>query len=91
MLFLSIIVLLQLKNENSTTCRAIVVFVSSKTKDGHNNIGADLSINVLNDHKPIFSCPVEKGNLSPKKKFAQMNSTKFNKLRIIYTKEKSFR
>ena len=67
MLFHSIIVLLQLKNGNSTTCRALLVFVNSKTKYGHNNIGADLSINVLNDHKPNFTCSAEKGNFSPKK------------------------
>ena len=69
MFFHSIIVLLQIGNENSTTCRALLVFVISKTKNGHNNIGSDLSITVLNDHKPIFSCSAEKGNLSPKNNF----------------------
>ena len=69
MLFHSNIVILQLKNENSTTCRALLVFVNSKTKCEHNKIGSDLSINVLNDHKPIFSCSAEKGNLSPKNNF----------------------
>ena len=69
MLFHSFIVLLQLKNGNSTTCRALLVFVNSKTKYRHNNIGADLSINVLNDHKPNFSCSAEKGNLPPKNSF----------------------
>ena len=69
MLFHSIIVLLQLKNENSTTCRALLVFVKSETKYGHNIIGSDLSINVLNDHKPIFNCSAEKGNLPPKNSF----------------------
>ena len=68
MLFHSIIVLLQLKNEKSTTCRALLVFVNSKTKYEHNNFGSDLSINVLNDLKPNFSCSAEKGTLSPKKK-----------------------
>ena len=69
MLFHPIIVLLQLKNENSITCRALLVFVNSKTNYGHNKIGSDLSINALNDHKPIFSCSAEKGNLSPKNNF----------------------
>ena len=90
MLFHSNIVLVQLKNENSTTCRALLVFVNSKTKYEHNKIGSDLSINVLNDHKPKFSCSAEKGNLSPKNIFAQMHSTKFYKFRIIYTKGKNF-
>ena len=90
MLFHSIIVLLQLKNEKSTTCRALLVFVNSKTKYEHNNFGSDLSINVLNDLKPNFSCSAEKGNLSPKKSFAGLHSTKFYKLRIIYTKGKNF-
>ena len=76
MLFHSNIVLLQLKNEKSTTCHAILVIVNSKTKYEHNKIGFDLSINILNDHKPNFSCSAEKGNLSPKKIFAQMQSTK---------------
>ena len=69
MLFHSNIVLLQLKIENSTTCHALLVFVKSKTKYEHNIIGSDLSINVLNDHEPNFSCSAEKGNFSPKNNF----------------------
>ena len=69
MLIHSIIVFLQLKNEKTTTCRALLVFVKSKTKYEHNKIGSDLSFNVLNDHKPNFSCSAEKGNLSPKNIF----------------------
>ena len=69
MLFHSIDVLLQLKNENSTTCRALLVFVKSKTERNTKNNGSDLSINVLNDQKPNFSCSAEKGNLSPKNIF----------------------
>ena len=69
MLFHSIIVLLQLKNENSTTCQALLVFVNSETKYEHNIFGSDLSINVLSDQKPNFSCSAEKGNLSPKINF----------------------
>ena len=69
MLFHSIIVLLQLKNENSTTCQALLVFVNSETKYEHNIFGSDLSINVLSDQKPNFSCSAEKGHLSPKINF----------------------
>ena len=69
MLFHSIIVLLQLKNENSTTCHALLVFVNSETKYEHNIFGSDLSINVLSDQKPNFRCSAEKGNLSPKINF----------------------
>ena len=69
MLFHSNIVLQKLKNENSLTCRALLVFVKSKTKCEHNKLGSDLSINVLNDHKPNFSCSAEKGNLSPEINF----------------------
>ena len=69
MLFHSLIVPLQTKNENSTTCRALLVFVNSKTKYEHKSIGSDLSINVLNDRKPNFSCSAEKGTSLPKKYF----------------------
>ena len=69
MLFHSIDVLLQLKNENSTSCLALLVFVKSKTERNTKNNGSDLSINVLNDQKPNFSCSAEKGNLSPKINF----------------------
>ena len=80
------------ERELCTICRALLGFVNSLTKYEHNIIGSDLSINVSSDHKPISSCPVEKGNLSPKNFFfAQMQSTKFKKLRIIYTKRIVFR
>ena len=57
------------ERELCTTCRALLVFVNSETKYEHNKIGSDLSFNVLNDHKPNFSCSAEKGNLSPKNIF----------------------
>ena len=57
------------KREIWTTCRAVLGFVNSLAKNEHNNISSDLSINVLNDHKPIFSYSADKGNLSPKKVF----------------------
>ena len=49
-----------------TTCRALIGFVKSLIKYAHTIFGSDLSINVLNDHRPIVSCSAEKGNLSPK-------------------------
>ena len=58
-----------------TTCRALNGLVNSIKKYEHTIIGSGLSINVLNDQKPIVSCSAEKGNLSPKKIFAQMQST----------------
>ena len=69
MLFHSIIVLLQLKNENSPTCRALLVFVNSKQKTNTTNIGSDLSINVLKNQNPNYSCSAEKGNLPTKNNF----------------------
>ena len=56
------------KRELCTACRALLGFINSLTKYEHNIISSDLSINVLNDHKPIFSCSADKGNLSPKNK-----------------------
>ena len=52
-----------------TTCRALIGLVNFLKKYEHTNIGSDLSINVLNDHKPIVGCSIEKGNLSPKNIF----------------------
>ena len=57
------------ERELCTTCRALFGFVKSLTKYEQNYIGSDLPINVLNDHKPIFSCSAEKGNISPKNRF----------------------
>ena len=57
------------ERELCTTCRPLLVIVNSKTKYEHNKIGSDLSFTVLNDHKPIFSCSAEKGNLPPKNNF----------------------
>ena len=56
------------KRELCTACRALLGFINSLTKYEHDEIRSDLSINVLNDHKPIFSCSADKGNLSPKNK-----------------------
>ena len=91
MLFHSLIVPLQTKNENSTTCRALLVFVNSKTKYEHKSIGSDLSINVLNDRKPNFSCSAEKGNLSPDKIFLhEGNRPNFKNFALSTRKEKFF-
>ena len=52
-----------------TTCHALIRLVNSLTKYEHNNTGSDLSFNLLNEHKTIFSCSADKGNLSPEKIF----------------------
>ena len=57
------------ERELCTTCRALLGFVNSLKKYEQNNIGSDLSNNLLNDNKPIFSRSAEKGNLSPKNNF----------------------
>ena len=77
MLFHSFIVFLQVKNGKlCTTSRAFIGFVTSIKKYEHNNNGSDLFLKVFKDHKPTFSCCTEKDKLSPKKIFAQMQSTK---------------
>ena len=78
------------ERELCTACRALLRFVNSLTKYEQNYIGSDLPINVLNDHKPIFSCSAEKGKLSPKKNFCTIAIDQSKKLRIIYTKGQSF-
>ena len=52
-----------------TTCGALIGFLNSLLKNDDNNIGCEVTINVWKDHKPIFSCFAEKGNLSPKSDF----------------------
>ena len=78
------------ERKHCTTCRAFIGFVNSLLEYEHSNTGSDLYINVLNDGKPTFGFFATKGNLSSKLIFAQMQSTKFKKLRIIYTKGKIF-
>ena len=46
-------------------------------------------VNVLNDHKPLLSFFTKKSNLSPIFYTAQLQLTKFQKLRNIYTKGKN--
>ena len=60
-----------------TTCRALIGFLNSLIKYDTNNIGCEVIINDWEDHKPIFSCFDERGNVSPKVFFAQMQSNKF--------------
>ena len=52
-----------------TTCRALIGFLNSLIKYDNNNIDCEVTINVCKDHKPIFTCIAEKGNLSPKSNF----------------------
>ena len=73
-----------------TTSRALIRLVNSLKKYEHNNFGSDLSIDVLNDHKPILPVSPRKATCLPKQFSTQMQSTKLKKLRIIYTKGNIF-
>ena len=66
--------------------REVTAIVYSPTKQEIINTGSDHFIDVLNDHKPNLSFLSEKGNLAPIFYTAQMQSTKNQKLRIVYTK-----
>ena len=48
-------------------------------------IGSPHPIHVFTDHKPLLPCFTKKGNLSPRFCRAQMQLTKFSKLKIIHT------
>ena len=47
-------------------------------------------IYIFTDHKPLLHCFAKKGNLSPRFYRAQMQPTKFSKLKIIHTPGKKF-
>ena len=46
-------------------------------------------IHIFTDHKPLLHCFTKKGNLSPRFYRAQMQLTKFSKLKIIHTPGKN--
>ena len=48
-------------------------------------IGSPHPIHIFTDHKPLLHCFTKKGNLSPRFYRAQMQLTKFSKLKIIHT------
>ena len=48
-------------------------------------IGSSPPIHIFTDHKPLLHCLTKKGNLSPRFYRAQMQLTKFSKLKIIHT------
>ena len=48
-------------------------------------IGSPHPIHIFTDHKPLLHCFTKKGNLSPHFYRAQMQLTKFSKLKIIHT------
>ena len=52
-------------------------------------IGSPHPIHVFTDHKPLLHCFTKKGNLSPRFYRAQMQLTKFSKLKIIHTPGKN--
>ena len=52
-------------------------------------IGSPHPIYIFTDHKPLLHCFAKKGNLSPRFYRAQMQLTKFSKLKISHTPEKT--
>ena len=52
-------------------------------------IGSPHPIHMFTDHKPLLHCFTKKGNLSPRFHRAQMQLTKFSKLKIIHTPGKN--
>ena len=52
-------------------------------------IGSPHPIHVFTDHKPLLHCFTKKGNLNPRFYRAQMQLTKFSKLKIIHTPGKN--
>ena len=53
------------------------------------SIGSPHPIYLFTDHKPLLHCFAKKGNLSPRFYRAQMQLTKFSKLKIIHTPGKN--
>ena len=53
-------------------------------------IGSPHPIHIFTDHKPLLHCFTKKGNLSPRFYRAQMQLTKYSKLKIIHTPGKNF-
>ena len=53
-------------------------------------IGSPHPILIFTDHKPLLHCFTKRGNLSPRFYRAQMQLTKFSKLKIIHTPGKTF-
>ena len=78
---------LSMNKKLCTTFRELFGIVYSLTKNGDNIIASDLCNNVLNDHKPIFSCFTKKGNICPIFYTAQKELTKFRKFVIFKRKE----
>ena len=52
-------------------------------------IGSPHPLHIFTDHKPLLHCFTKKGNLSPRFYRAQMQLTKFSKLKIIHTPGKN--
>ena len=48
-------------------------------------IGSPIPIHIFTDHKPLLPCFTKKGNLGPRFYRAQMQLTKFSKLKTIHT------
>ena len=54
-------------------------------------IGSPHPLYIFTDHKPLLHCFAKKGNLSPRFHRAQMQLTKFSKLKIIHTPGKKLK
>ena len=54
------------------------------------SIGFPHPIHIFTDHNPLLHCFTKRGNLSPRSYQAQMQLTKFSKLKIIHTPGKNF-
>ena len=52
-------------------------------------IGSPHPIHIFTNHKPLLHCFTKKGNLSPRFYRAQLQLTKFSKLKIIHTPGKN--
>ena len=52
-------------------------------------IGSPHTIHIFTDHKPLLHCFTKKVNLSPRFYRAQMQLTKFSKLKIFHTPRKT--
>ena len=69
----------------STLDRELLAIVYELQINDFLNIGSPHPIYIFTDHKPLLYCFAKKGNLSPRIYRAQMQLTKFSKLKTIHT------
>ena len=73
----------------STLNRELLAIIYALQKYEFLIIGSPHPIYIFTDHKPFLHCFAKKGNLSPRFYRAQMQLTKFFKLKIIHTPGKN--